>query len=868
MNNSQSVNIETNNNPTSVKELIPMCRNEFVKFDRSFQKQMFDRAAMFAIYAIEHFAAIIVCHACSDNPLKATDILSGKCNFNKTFSAPKRVFGIRFIDLAIESKNSLIPNSLLLDLKDIYPQLRKQAYDHQSAQCFTYFDKIKAAEACLYNLYPEEKTLVEKITSRIRTKFARNEDSLEDVLRDCSKASTEGYDYAMKYLKRIGRSIDDSVCIMQKCIDELDTYNINDASIKDNVKKQLSVVRCQFGNAHSHTLHNVQEKKKQTEKLNITVFGRTTAGKSTLMEILTHGNGDSMGKGGQRTTRDVKSYEWRGMQVTDVPGIEAYGGEEDDNIAEGAAVYADLILFLVSTSNPGKEEAEWYNRLQEKDKPIICIFNYFASIDSNRSYALFERALHKIGAMQNDEGLKGAIREFKRFLGEQDFEYVIVHLLSKFISSKPEFLERKKELECASNFSNLEKLIISKVKHDGLLFRKKCYLAIVDEPIYNQMSKLFAFSAEQYEQYVNVRTTKEKLYKWKEDFNRRELTLMGSKIKDIFNSLRDEVPGFVEDNVENENAQSRWERIVEGRRIESRVEGVLSDIGLKCKNEIESRFKELIDQINITSTINSSIFNSSIKGSGVVNWKAIVGIGGAIVSGVVGLIFGGWVALGIGAVFGFFAWLFDSKEDKLRRAREKMSRKLNSSINKMEYDVQQKAYEYYQNNIYAMQHDAMSRLDMLCKSLLALANTERALAINYCKDHTDISKKIIELTLENSGFASSDYDKIIKVARIPAKTCILVLKEKCLTKRNIDMISTKLGNKETVSYITLNTSLPLQNQARYLFSILGLDRINTRVYKVDAHQVIYIPKGRYSEGELDKINLAMQLLNTHIIQKA
>ena len=58
----------------------------------------------------------------------------------------------------------------------------------------------------------------------------------------------------------------------------------------------------------------------------ITLFGRTMAGKSTLMEILIRGNGASIGLGGQRTTRDVRTYRYKNLQITDVPGIAAFEG--------------------------------------------------------------------------------------------------------------------------------------------------------------------------------------------------------------------------------------------------------------------------------------------------------------------------------------------------------------------------------------------------------------------------------------------------------------------------------------------------------------------------------------------------------------
>lgn len=107
---------------------------------------------------------------------------------------------------------------------------------------------------------------------------------------------------------------------------------------------------------------NMDVKALSKSSFSITLFGRTMAGKSTLMEILTHGNGMSIGKGAQRTTRDVRTYSYNGMTITDVPGIAAFEGEEDEVVAFEAAKKSDLILFLITDDAPQASEAECLNR--------------------------------------------------------------------------------------------------------------------------------------------------------------------------------------------------------------------------------------------------------------------------------------------------------------------------------------------------------------------------------------------------------------------------------------------------------------------------------------------------------------------------
>lgn len=694
--------------------------------------------------------------------------------------------------------------------------------------------------------------------------FSSRKSALDKVLSECGKASQEGYDLANGYLRKVEVSIKDSQKVIKDCIDDFSRSKTTDDEIVANVKKQLDEVQVEFGKAYTETLRRVDEKRRQTANFNVTVFGRTEAGKSTLMEILTHGDGATMGTGSQRTTRDVKHYTWNGLTVTDVPGIEAFGGQEDEAIADGAAVYADLILFLVSTSNPGTEEAEWYRRLQENDKPIICVFNYFQAIRDGGSQALRDRAIRKIEGMKSDQGLNEAITQFKEFLGGQNIEYVIVHLLSKFLGSR----QKDNNLERVSNFDELERLIIKRVTYDGLLFRRKCYLSIVDEPIFGQMSRLFQFSTDQYDQFKLVDSKEREFEKWRDEFNKREQKALGGDIKELFNRMRRRVPGFVDDNVENGNVSEMWNSMVKSLGIDDEIKKLLNDIQKKCVKNINDRFKELDEGIRFSARTNLR-FMKAQGGGVIINWNRVMQISSAILSVLLFAVGAGALVGVVGAIYGLIRWAIGSKEDERRDQCAKMSDRLERSINKMEYETQNNAHEWYKENIYKIQSDAYGRLRLLSGSLLSLANSERELALNYCANHTEISRKLVELALASCRDVPNVADKIVKVARVPAKRCVIVLKERCLDGKAMHLLQSKLGNGEEVSFIVLNDKFPLHNQANYLMRYFGLEvKCFAATINRGRTQVIYIPKRNYSEREMDSILLTEQILNTHIIPKA
>ena len=101
--------------------------------------------------------------------------------------------------------------------------------------------------------------------------------------------------------------------------------------------------------AHQTALRETESNRRRMGTFNITLFGRTMSGKSTLTEVLTNGEGKSIGKGAQRTTQDVREHHWNGMKVTGVPGAAAFGGNVDEDVAYGAANQVGLILFLITS---------------------------------------------------------------------------------------------------------------------------------------------------------------------------------------------------------------------------------------------------------------------------------------------------------------------------------------------------------------------------------------------------------------------------------------------------------------------------------------------------------------------------------------
>jgi len=118
----------------------------------------------------------------------------------------------------------------------------------------------------------------------------------------------------------------------------------------------------------------------------LTVFGRTRAGKSTLIEALTAGDGGSIGTGGQHTTRTTRPCYFPGvpgggapagpcLRIVDTPGIEGFSGEELARMAEHFVGRSDHILFLLSDDKESSGELDRFGLIRSEGKGITAILN-------------------------------------------------------------------------------------------------------------------------------------------------------------------------------------------------------------------------------------------------------------------------------------------------------------------------------------------------------------------------------------------------------------------------------------------------------------------------------------------------------------
>lgn len=137
---------------------------------------------------------------------------------------------------------------------------------------------------------------------------------------------------------------------------------------------------CQLDETTAKILDLFERQSAALQTFNIVLFGRTGAGKSTLISAMTRGNGESVSQGESDWTTQVEPLNWQSCRIYDTPGINGWGRTESRSDLEArareAVEVADFVLVCFDSQSQQAEEfgklAAW---VQTYRKPLIAVLN-------------------------------------------------------------------------------------------------------------------------------------------------------------------------------------------------------------------------------------------------------------------------------------------------------------------------------------------------------------------------------------------------------------------------------------------------------------------------------------------------------------
>lgn len=688
---------------------------------------------------------------------------------------------------------------------------------------------------------------------------------IEDALNSCRKAARHGYAIAKENLQETAKAIKEVSESLSNCLISIENGSVRTPGILNQLKTQLSGVVTELEGLQKKSALALEERREHLDSFSITLFGRTMAGKSTLMEILTRGDGESIGAGSQRTTRDVRCYQWNGLEVTDVPGVAAFEGAEDEVLAFKAAAQADLVLFLITDDAPQPVEAECLAQVRRLGKPVLGICNIKAAVDDEDDLLLFLRAPHRpFDRTRIDQLLQQFHLLADQHTPGKRIPFMLTHLRSRFLAYQPGFEKHRDKLLKASRFDGVESRIVKEVVGRGTFLRVKSFVDGSVTPMMDLTDLLLEFSS-QNSSSGRILIDKRRQFKdWAQGFRCSGQERINTMISKAMDSLRDQIPSFAEDHYEDRYAGESWNRIVESNGVIRKVEKLQKELLDECKLALSEVARELKSELSLMTSLSSE---RHIKMDSIFNVKRVWNWGTNILAGGIGiaaLVLGsgplGWAAGAVGAVGWIISSFFEDREEKARRAREKLSRRLVDNTNKMERDLRKNLVDWFHQYLLGKQiHILLDDLIAITSGLFELADAQRTLAWTLNDRQKNLGRTLVKEALSQLG-ALGLLDTISDVARVPGVAIMFLINPNVTFPGQIRDELEKLLDEKIWFVIDTKNTFSILSQA------IGRNCEKNKINIEEKIRVAHVPLNDLDAVTKSRVRLAQQLTGCHVMR--
>uniref|UniRef100_UPI0025CED5F6 GTPase n=1 Tax=Prevotella sp. TaxID=59823 RepID=UPI0025CED5F6 len=499
---------------------------------------------------------------------------------------------------------------------------------------------------------------------------------------------------AEKDLARVTRIIDDLNSMLNEEYNHLASIKPSSKKVSKEVLKIEQIIqgiRGSFNEIIDNSLTSNREvldkKRRNIRYFTIAFMGRTKAGKSTLHKVITQQENDDIGVGKLRTTRYNRSWYWNKLRIVDTPGIGAPGGEADTEIAKSIIDEADVVCYVVTSDSIQETEFDFFSTIKERNKPLYIILN----VKSNLNQAIrLKRFIANPDDWRLGDGPQSIKGHIERIHDKLDGKYnmdavriIPIHLLAAQIAlSGEQDSKTSKILFEASNIYEFTNSVKKEVQLSGSL---KKSLSVIDGTSY-QINTIW------HKIYADLKSLKEgnEVLKKKQaknhTFFKKELAHVEQYLKDIFQSTRNELhnraSAFASSHYDDENAGKAWsnDAVVKSlnKSLEQQIQERFNDLNEKIKSELE----EMIMDMRISLATDN--IGSNVSGESVTNTRFAAKMFVSVISAALFV----WNPLGwsvavltvVGIIGSFLSSLFTSKSEKIRKAKDKLRKQLDDSI--------------------------------------------------------------------------------------------------------------------------------------------------------------------------------------------
>lgn len=586
------------------------------------------------------------------------------------------------------------------------------------------------------------------------------------ALVECSKIAEVEYAFVKGELGEV-LAVKDVVARLKKQIPtvKMESVGTDEEGLSEETAKRHEATQSElleFAKELDATVLKIDEKVaslgNDLKSFKVVLFGRTKAGKSTVREALTQGAGETIGKGRQSTTKEIRWYDWQNLKVYDTPGIlstndtarNAQGIGVEEKSAKELLQKADVAIFMFASDNIEEAELDYMKDVLVRGKNVLALLNVKADLTDYRAFVL----RHKERSISLDDerigGQSGHAKRIRAAIGGHPVKIIPIHAqaaffsrakgnddVSAFLAKYADMGVSKSKLYGMSRFGEIRRYLIDTIRSYGRIIRcqqiREYFIGNV-----RSFAKENAGRIEQsksgWEQILKkTKKSKEKVERKANAFadSIREKVEMAAKSEiDTYSIAAD----AIEYDWSKDTIKETWRATLEEHM--PKLPGPIVESFIA---EVKDEFSDLMRDFDFIRDTYISDDNTAYS----LPWSDMFKVGGFVAgclsfAAVVGWIPGaGWAAAGLGvlaAALGWFAGLFKSKATKIRELQEKLDAGLDSCISSVADTMRERCEREMFPRIFA-QYDAMIGL--------------QTKMVNMCGEFKNANDKLLDIAEQN-----------------------------------------------------------------------------------------------------------------------
>jgi GTP-binding protein EngB required for normal cell division len=590
-----------------------------------------------------------------------------------------------------------------------------------------------------------------------------------DSLERCQQIAREEFKAVSGYFQRC----DSHMARLVQAYDALvqGTPGGDGGRVRGELRKLQVSLQTRYVQLQALRQRNLLDKRKQFDLYHVMLFGRTMAGKSTIREAITRGDGSTIGKGAQRTTRDVREYTWNKLKIVDTPGFGAFGGEEDTQVAREVLERVDTVLFMLNSDSIQETTFEELEHIRRLNKPVMFVLNVKKDLENvgNRRRALRDPAKY----VYKEDDLAEHVRRLEQLMQRAGMNpahvrIIPIHAQAAFLSTRSADEER----EALSRLSRLDELLAAlclEIELHGPVRRVQSFLDTALHHIGSQLGLLLAQVDELEKLQPQYEAGKNRIAAWRGKLQRDLPRLLRSEVNDAFKPLEDSVADFVDDHIEKEGFEGQWKRHCEKLKIEQDVESRAHALAEQLTEELAEFGKEMTEGISLGAAMDQTF---GAKGFDAWDYKRIGGWGSAIIGVLSTIAFlnswnpVGWALAGVAALFSFASIFSDSRSSKLRQAKQQARDRLLESVDDCKKKTRETLQQWVDKRLIGeMIVGAEQQLNAFASGLAVLQKAIRDTRADLGQLEAEINARLLHRTaylLSGSHQALPDLRRLVR----------------------------------------------------------------------------------------------------------